>query len=166
MMWRGRRAAGALLVLALLQAGPVRAESPEQWVELGARVHGAFGAFIPLGIRIGLDALQRLEAKPREVTVVYFDSDAAPCACIADGLIISAAASPGQRTLRIAAEKAREGLLGAVEIRHRSTGKGMRYEIPLATLPRLAEWNRTLPPLGRYEAVMQAQGLFMAEPLP
>jgi hypothetical protein len=61
----------------------VRAETPEEWITLGARVHGGFGAFIPVGIRIGLDALQRLNSKPRAVTVVYYDSDKAPCACVA-----------------------------------------------------------------------------------
>jgi hypothetical protein len=69
-------------------------------------VHGGFGSFIPVGIRIGLDALQRLNAKPRDVTVTYYDSDKAPCACIADGIAIARVASAGQRTLRIAAEKA------------------------------------------------------------
>jgi hypothetical protein len=72
-----------LAVLALLAVGgaaatSVRAETPEEWVQLGARVHGGFGSFIPVGIRIGLDALQRLNAKPREVTVTYYDSDKAP----------------------------------------------------------------------------------------
>jgi hypothetical protein len=40
----------------------------------------------------------RLNAKPREVTVVYCDSDKAPCACFADGVAIAAVASVGQRT--------------------------------------------------------------------
>jgi hypothetical protein len=31
---------------------------------VGARVHGGFGAFISLGIKIGLDALNRLDASP------------------------------------------------------------------------------------------------------
>ena len=43
-----------------------RAETPEEWVKLGARVHGGFGAFIPVGIRIGEDAMKRLNAQPRE----------------------------------------------------------------------------------------------------
>jgi hypothetical protein len=30
----------------------VRAQAPDEWITLGARVHGAFGAFIPVGIRI------------------------------------------------------------------------------------------------------------------
>ena len=47
-------------------------------------MHGGFGAFIPVGIRIGLDALECLKAGPREVSVLYFDSEKAPCACIAD----------------------------------------------------------------------------------
>ena len=49
------------------------AETPEEWIALGARVHGAFGSFIPLGIKIGLDAVNRLKAKPRELTVLYYD---------------------------------------------------------------------------------------------
>ena len=48
--------AAAALALALAGMPPLHAETPEQWVELGTRIHGAFGAFIPVGIRIGLDA--------------------------------------------------------------------------------------------------------------
>ena len=53
-------------VLLLLPPILVQAETPEEWITLGARVHGAFGAFIPLGIKIGLDAVNCLDAKPRE----------------------------------------------------------------------------------------------------
>ena|ERR1700716_1014669 len=66
---------------------------------LGARVHGGFGSFIPLGIKIGLDAVNRLNAKPRELSVLYYDSDASPCASFADGIAIATYASVGQRTL-------------------------------------------------------------------
>jgi formylmethanofuran dehydrogenase subunit E len=58
----------------------------EEWIALGARVHGAFGAFIPLGIRIGLDAIERLQARPRDLAVTYYDSEKSPCACFADGI--------------------------------------------------------------------------------
>src|SRR5262249_11750379 len=101
---------------------PVRAETPDEWITLGARIHGGFGAFIPIGIRIGLDALQRLNAKPREVTVVYYDSDKAPCACVADGVAIATVASVGQRTLQIAPEKAPDGAMAVIVIRHKQTG--------------------------------------------
>jgi hypothetical protein len=53
--------------LLLLPSMAVQAETPEEWIALGARVHGAFGAFIPLGIKIGLDAVKRLDTKPREL---------------------------------------------------------------------------------------------------
>jgi formylmethanofuran dehydrogenase subunit E len=72
-----------------------RSESPEEWIALGARVHGAFGAFIPLGIKIGLDAVSRLNAKLRELSVLYYDSDTSPCACFADGIAIATYASVG-----------------------------------------------------------------------
>ena len=71
------------LFVAVLVCLPLtaRAETPEEWITLGARVHGAFGAFIPLGIKIGLDAISRLNAKPRDLIVTYYDSNASPCAC-------------------------------------------------------------------------------------
>ena len=54
--------------VATCSSSPSTAETPDQWIALGARVHGAFGAFIPVGIKIGLDAVKRLNAKPRELT--------------------------------------------------------------------------------------------------
>jgi len=78
-----------MVVFAALMSGgaaAARAEMPEEWVALGARVHGGYGAFIPLGIKIGLDAVDRLKAKPRELAVTYYDSEKAPCACFADGV--------------------------------------------------------------------------------
>jgi len=106
------------LVAALLVCLPLtsRAETPGEWIALGARVHGAFGSFIPLGIKIGLDAVNRLNAKPRELTVVYHDGTASPCACFADGIAIATYASVGQRTLVIAPEKAPDSALAVVVI--------------------------------------------------
>ena len=142
-----------------------RAETPEDWITLGARVHGAFGSFIPVGIRIGLDALQRLNAKPREVTAVYYDSDKAPCACVADGVAIATVASVGQRTLQIASEKAPAGAMAVIIIRHKRTGEAVKYTVADSWLTKLAEWNKTLAPSGRYEAVMTADGLFDVTPI-
>jgi formylmethanofuran dehydrogenase subunit E len=123
-----------LVVLALIAfvsgiTAPVRAETPDEWITLGARVHGGFGTFIPVGIRIGLDALQRLNAKPREVTVIYHDSEKAPCACIADGVAIATVASVGQRTLQIAPEKASVGAMAVVIIRHKQTDEAVKYTV-------------------------------------
>src|SRR5215469_10317819 len=94
--------AAALIVLSL----PAQAETPTEWIELGARVHGAFGAFIPIGIRIGLDAKERIKADPRGLAVTYYTGEKAPCPCIADGVMLATNASPGQGTLVIAPEKA------------------------------------------------------------
>jgi hypothetical protein len=68
----------------IMSAG--HAETPEEWIKLGARVHGGFGAFIPAGIRIGLDALERLKAEPRGVTVTFYTGETSPCPCIAGGV--------------------------------------------------------------------------------
>ena len=121
-----------------------------------AHVHGGFGTFIPVGIRIGLDALQRLNAKAREVTVVYYDSDKAPCACLADGVAIATVASVGQRTLQIAPEKATVGAMAIIIIRRKQSGEAVKYRVADSWLPKLAEWNQTLDPRGRYDAVMKA----------
>ena len=131
---------------------------------LGGRVHGGFGTFIPVGIRIGLDALQRLDARPRDVTVVYYDSDKAPCACVADGIMIATVATPGQRSLTIAAEKAPPGAMAVAVVRHKRSGLAFRYTVPDGWLLKLAQWNRTLEPRQRYDEVMKADGLFEVAP--
>jgi hypothetical protein len=74
---------------------PAQAETPAQWIDLGARVHGGFGAFIPIGIRIGLDAKERIKAEPRGLVVTYYTGEKAPCPCIADGVMLATNASPG-----------------------------------------------------------------------
>jgi formylmethanofuran dehydrogenase subunit E len=148
-----------------MTAATAHAETREEWIALGTRVHGGFGAFIPVGIRIGLDALGRLKASPREVTVVYFDSEKMPCACFADGVMLATVASPGQRTLQIAGEKAPPGALAVVVVRHRKTGEAVQYTIADSWLPKLGEWNKALDPKGRYDEVMQADGLFAVTPI-
>jgi formylmethanofuran dehydrogenase subunit E len=150
----------ALIAVLSVVTTSARSETRDEWITLGARVHGGFGSFIPVGIRIGLDALQRLNAKPREVTVVYYDSDKAPCACVADGVAIATVASTGQRTLQIASEKSPEGTMAVIIIRHKRTGEAVKYAVADSWLPKLAEWNRTFDTQGRYDQVMKAEGLF------
>ena len=155
-----------LIAVALVCATAVHAETPEEWIALGARVHGGFGSFIPLGIKIGLDAVNRLHAKPRELTVLYYDSDASPCACFADGIAIATYASVGQRTLTIAPEKAPAGAAAVIVIRPRQGGSGFKYTIPMAALAKLGPMNKNLDERGRYDAVMATDDLFQVEPAP
>ena len=151
--------AGCLFVASL--AVPAQAETPEEWVKLGARVHGGFGAFIPVGIKIGLDAAQILRAKPRELTVTYFDNPKSPCACFADGIAIATVASVGQRRIIFSPESPPADVAAIAVIKRRDGGgQTLRYVIPMAALPKLAEMNKTLEPLQRYHAVMKADGLF------
>jgi formylmethanofuran dehydrogenase subunit E len=156
----------AVALAALLSSGlAAQAETPDEWIALGERVHGAYGAFIPLGIKIGLDAVERLKAKPRELSVIYYDNDKAPCACFADGIAVATRASVGQRSLKIAAEKAPEGAAAVIVIRLRQGGPGFKYTIPMASLPRLGKMNSEFDPRGRHEAVMKADGLFEVAPV-
>ncbi len=163
------RASQYLLTTVVLMAGaisgPALAETPEEWIALGTRVHGGFGAFIPLGIRIGLDAVSRLHARPRELAVVYHDSAKSPCACFADGIAIATYASVGRRTLTVAPEPAPDGAIAVAIIRPRAGGAGLRYTVPAAALARLGAMNKDLDPRGRYDAVMGADGLFQVEPV-
>ena len=156
-----RAVIAALLVLSSF----AKAETPEEWIALGARVHGAFGAFVPLGIKIGLDATKRLNAKPRELTVLYYDSDTSPCACFADGIAIATYASVGQRTLTIAPQKAPSETAAVIVIRPRQGGAGFKYTIPMLALAKLGPMNKNLDPRGRYDAVMTTDGLFLVEPI-
>jgi len=156
-----------LLTLAMfvaITATGVRAETPEAWVALGTRVHGGFGTFIPLGIRIGEDALTKLGAQRRDVTVTYSTGGGAPCPCVADGIALATVASVGQGTLRLTAEPSPEGTMGVAVIRDKKTGKGFRYTIPAAILPKLLAWNKGTEPLDRFRLVMEAPPEFEVEP--
>jgi formylmethanofuran dehydrogenase subunit E len=158
--------AGLIAFTLAAWASSSRAETPDEWIALGARVHGAFGAFIPLGIKIGLDAVKRLNAKPRELTVLYYDSDSSPCACFADGIAIATYTSVGQRTLTVSPEKAPAGAAAVIVIRPRQGGAGYKYTIPMTALAKLGPMNKDLDPRGRYEAVMATEGLFEVQPVP
>jgi len=157
----------ALLLIGLIAwATPLRAETPEEWVALGTRVHGGFGAFIPLGIRIGLDAADKIQVPPRQLSVVYYDNPRAPCACFADGIAIATLTSFGQRTLKLADEAAPPDKAAVIVVRPRAGGPGLRYSIPMSALPRLVQMNETLDPIGRFNAVMAAEGLLEIAPAP
>ncbi len=159
-------ARAALWSILILLSLPAQAETPAQWIELGARVHGGFGAFIPIGIRIGLDAKERIKADPRGLAVTYYTGEKAPCPCIADGVMLATNASPGQGTLVIAPEKAPTGMLAVVIVRNRKTGEGLRYTVADSWLPQVIDWNKTLDPAGRLDAAMKAEGMFEVAPAP
>lgn len=142
------------------------AQTADEWIGLGTKVHGTFGAFIPLGIKVGLDSLNKLGAKPRDLTVIYYDSNKSPCACIADGIAIATTASVGQRSLIISAEKAPDDTLAVVVIRPRIGGAGFKYTIPAETLSKIVAINQSFDPKGRFDAVMAADDLFNVEPIP
>jgi hypothetical protein len=55
----------------------------------------------------------------------------------------------GQRTLQIAPEKAPKGSLAVVIVRHKQTGKAVKYSVAESWLPKLAEWNQDLDAKGR-----------------
>ena len=53
-----------------------------------------------------------------------------------------------------------------VVIRPRQGGDGLRYQVPISHMPKLAEINRTMQvPLDRYNAVMGIPDLFAVEPV-
>ena len=144
---------------------PVRAETPEEWAKLGARVHGGFGSFIPVGIRIGEDAMKRLDAKPRELSVVFYQGEGVPCPCSIDGVMLAIGASPGQGSAQVAVEKSPPGTFAVVVIRPRKGGDGLKYTVPIAQLSKLSQINSTIQdPVARFNAVMALPDLFTVEP--
>ena len=153
-----------LRLLLLTCTAPVHAETPEEWVKLGARVHGGFGAFIPVGIRIGEDALKRLNAQPRELSVIYYSGEGVPCPCSVDGVMLAVSASPGQGSVQVAAEKSPPGTFAVVIIRPRKGGDGLKYTVPMSVMPKLGEINKTMQdPMARYNAVMALGDFFTVE---
>ena len=140
---------------ALLICVPLKAQTPEQWTQWGTVVHGGFGSLIAYGIRIGDDALKRLDAKKGAVIVEYADNPAAPCACVADGIAIAVTASIGQRSLRLSDTTAPSHLLARVIFTHKETRQTAIYELPWTALAQMGEINRRLPPEQRYAAVMK-----------
>ena len=154
------------IAISTIASARARAETPEQWVTLGSRIHGFFGAYIPVGIRIGLDALKRLDAQPRGVTVVYYSGPKSPCPCPADGIAIATVASVGQGTLQVSPQKAPEDAMGVAEIRSKATDAGFKYTVAASWLPKLDAINKNPDALDRFNAVMNAPDLFTVEPLP
>jgi len=145
-----------LVALALaFQVQAAHAQTPQQWVEWGDRVHGGFGSLIAYGIRIGLDAMERLGAKRRELVVHYTDGPQTPCPCVVDGIAIAVSASLGQRTLSLDPNRTAPGLLGKVTITDKKSGRKLTYELPQSALPLMQTINRDEKGVGRYEAVMK-----------
>lgn len=137
-------------------------ETREEWISLGARLHGAFGPFIPVGIRIGQDAMKRLGAQPRSVIVTYYNGEKPPCPCIADGVMIATGASPGQGTFEIAPNPAPDGALAVVVVRDKNSGAALRYTIDDEWLPKILGWL-PLEAAARFDAAMAADDLFRVE---
>jgi formylmethanofuran dehydrogenase subunit E len=149
-----------LLFVLALSIPAAAAETRDEWIALGARIHGAFGPFIPVGIRIGFDAVERLKPGPRDLDITYFTGAKPPCPCIADGIMIATRTSPGQGTLHVAPE----GMMAVVIVKNRKSGEALRYAISDEWLPKILAWLKADPP-ARYDAAMSAEGLFQVEPL-
>ncbi len=127
----------------------------DYFIQLGEAVHGGFGPLIALGIRLGDDAMKMLGAGPRQIDVTYFAGPTAPCPCVVDGIMLVSASSPGQGTLRVAAEKAADDQHGRVVIRHRTSGRTVEYVIPASINPFIREALKS-PPDKRWDLVMEA----------
>jgi formylmethanofuran dehydrogenase subunit E len=148
----------------LLVPASGHAETKEEWITLGTRIHGAFGPFIPVGIRIGLDAADKLKADPRGLSVTYYNGVKPPCPCVADGVMIATQASPGQGTLVMSPDKAPDGAMAVIVIRNRKTGEGLKYTIADEWLPKILGWIKS-DSSARYDSAMSADGLFQVEPV-
>jgi hypothetical protein len=62
--------------------------------------------------------------------------------------------------MQFAQEKAPEGAMAVVVVRNKKSGAAVKYTVPDSWMPKLAGWNRTRDPRGRYDEVMKAENLF------
>lgn len=109
--------------------------------------------------------MKRLNAKPRKLSVLFYQGEGTPCPCAADGVMLAVYASPGQGALQIAPEKSPADTFAVVVIRPRKGGVGLKYTVPKSIMPKLDEINKTIPdPLDRYKAVMSLPDMFTVEP--
>lgn len=147
-----------VLLLVVFAARSASAGDPaDETIGVAQRVHGGFGSLVAVGLRIGETALRDLDAAPREVDVTFLDGADTPCACVVDGILVATSASPGQRTLRVAAERAPQGWFAVVvEVRHRTRGTVVRYAIPESARARLLALNRLASARERLDAVLAA----------
>jgi hypothetical protein len=134
--------------------GAASAYSAKEWVMLGEALHGGFGTHIAAGIRIGEDALRVLKSQRRDVDVVVTEGGNAPCACIADGVALATAASPGQRSLTVLPKSQDASFLALIEVRSRRSGEAAVYRIPDSAMEPLANMNPGTPAEGRFDRVM------------
>ncbi len=88
--------------------------------------------------------MKRLDAKPRELGVTFYQGKGTPCPCAADGVSLAVYASPGQGTLHIATDKSPLGTFAMVIIRPRKGGDGLKYAVPIAFMPKLGQINSTV----------------------
>jgi formylmethanofuran dehydrogenase subunit E len=141
-------------------------ETPEEWVRLGRRVHGGFGTYVVVGIRIGLDAMERLEASPRDLDVTYLEGLLSPCPCVVDGIMIATVSTPGQNSLRVLPTRRDPNTFGVAIIKNKKTGQALRYTLPNSVRSQLDSWNQSLTERQRYDAVMNApaDSLYIVEP--
>lgn len=151
--------------IALAAYMPAKAQekdrTPEQWIMMGETVHGGFGSHIALGIRIGQDALKRLGVSRREVSVTVTEGANAPCACVADGVMLATSASPGQKTLSVLPKSADTSYMAQVVVTSKA-GKSVVYRVPAAATGPLAQMNPGKTSREKFDLVyaLQASELF------
>ena len=108
--------------------------------------------------------MKRLNAKPRELSVLFYQGEDTHCPCAADGVMLAVYASPGQGTLQIASERSPPGSFAMVVIKPRKGGDGFRYTVPMSFMPKLGQINSTIQDMvERYKAVMALPDLFEVE---
>ncbi len=129
---------------ALPQADSVAGK--EQLIATSLIMTGAFGGHIALGIRIGEDALHRLNLPRRQVVVTVTEGANAPCACIVDGVSVATASSLGQKSLSLTQKSSDPSFLAVVEVKAKNDQRKITYVVPASAIARLSKLNQTKSP--------------------
>ena len=108
-----------------------------------------FGPFIPVGIRVGLDALARLKAEPRSVTVTFYSG--------AEGAVSvhcrrrhdrDRRPVRGRARCRSPPRRRRTGVLAVIMVRDRKGSASVRYTVKDEWLPEVAGLAQVARPDG------------------
>ena len=70
--------------------------------------------------------------------------------------MIATVATPGQNSLTVVPTTVKVQVFGVAIIKHKKTGRSLRYTLPRSTRSLLDDWNEKFSERKRYDAVMNA----------
>ncbi len=109
----------------------------ERLVSMGTELHGHYGAFMVVGIRMGLLALEKLESKGQfDLRAVSEAGNRTPLSCLNDGIQIATGCTLGKGNITVLDKDT-----PAVTFETKS-GRGVRIELVPEVRQKIFSWFR------------------------